>query len=281
MEKNSLLAVIYNCRRWGWGRFFPKALWRLWIHPGDSLEQMIPSCQSQEFSYSWEVRRCVWIQRCYRAQKGSKITVDGDCSHEVKRLLLLGSKTMRNLDSILKNRDIILLTKVHMVKAMVFSLVTYGCKSWTVKEAGMLKNWCFQIVVLKKALESRLDSKEIKPVNPKGNQPWMFIGRTDAKVETPVLWPLDVRVDSLEKTLMLGKIESRNRKGRQRMKWLDGLSRCEFEQTLGDSEEQGSLACCSPWGHRVGHDLLNNNNRARQTLKFWHYSFATCFSPKQ
>ena len=71
---------------------------------------------------------------------GSKITVDGDCSHEVKRLLLLGSKTMRNLDSILKNRDIILLTKVHMVKAMVFSLVTYGCKSWTVKEAGMLKN---------------------------------------------------------------------------------------------------------------------------------------------
>ena len=94
----------------------------------------------------------------------------------------------------------------------------------------------------------------------------MFIGRTDAKVETPVLWPLDVRVDSLEKTLMLGKIESRNRKGRQRMKWLDGLSRCEFEQTLGDSEEQGSLACCSPWGHRVGHDLLNNNNRARQTF---------------
>ena len=82
----------------------------------------------------------MWIQRCYRAHEGSKITVDGDCSHEVKRLLLLGSKTMTNLDSVLKNRDIILLTKVHMVKAMVSSVVTCGCKSWTIKEAGMLKN---------------------------------------------------------------------------------------------------------------------------------------------
>ena len=89
----------------------------------------------------------MWIQRCYRAQKDFKITADGDCSHKVKRHLLLGSKTMTNLDSILKNRDIILLTKVHIVKAMVFSVVTYRCKSWTIKETecrrtDAFKLWC-------------------------------------------------------------------------------------------------------------------------------------------
>ena len=90
--------------------------------------------------------------------------------------------------------------------------------------------------------------------------------------------------NSLEKTLMLGKIESRNRKGRQRMKWLDGLSRCEFEQTLGDSEEQGSLACCSPWGHRVGHDLLNNMNVRSSALALrWmkEKMYLVCATPLQ
>ena len=97
---------------------------------------------------------------------GSKITKDGDCSHEIKSCLLLGRKAMTNLDSILKNRDITFTTKVHLVKAMVFPVVTYGCESWTIK-----KTEHFQTVVLEKTIESLLDCKEIKPVNPEGNQP--------------------------------------------------------------------------------------------------------------
>ena len=92
------------------------------------------------------------------------------------------------------------------------------------KESWALKNWCFWTVVLEKTLESPLDCKEIKPVNPKRNQSWIVIGRTDAEAETPILWPPDVkRTDSLEKTLMLGKTEGR-RRGRQRMRWLDGIT---------------------------------------------------------
>ena len=100
---------------------------------------------------------------------GSRITADGDCSHEIKRGLLLGRKAMTNLDSILKNRDITLPTKVRLVKAMVFPVVMYGCESWTI-ESWVLKDWCFWTVVLEATLESSLDSKDIKPVNPKGNQ---------------------------------------------------------------------------------------------------------------
>ena len=119
---------------------------------------------------------------------GFKITADGDCNHEIKKPLLLGRKVMTNLDSILKSRDITLPTKVHLVKAMVFPLVMYGCESWTVKKAERRRIDAFA-VVLKKTLESPLDCKEIQPVHPKGDQSWVFIGRTDAKAETPVLWP--------------------------------------------------------------------------------------------
>ena len=118
---------------------------------------------------------------------GSKITADGDCSHEIKRRLLLGRKVMTNLDSIFKSRDITLPTKVCLVKAMVFPVVMYGCESWTVKKAERQRIDAF--VVLEKTLESPLDCKEIQPVHPKGDQSWVFIGRTDAKVETPILWP--------------------------------------------------------------------------------------------
>ena len=92
------------------------------------------------------------------------------------------------------------------------------------KESWVLKNWCFWTVVLEKTLESSLDSEEIKPVNPKINQPWIFIGRTDAEADTPILWPPDARTDSLEKTLMLGKIEGGKRRRWQRMRWLDGIT---------------------------------------------------------
>ena len=119
---------------------------------------------------------------------GSKITADGDYSHEIKRRLLLGRKVMTNLDSILKSGDIILPTKVRLVKAMVFPLVMYGCESWTVKKAehrriDVFELWCWR------RLESPLDCKETQPVHPKGDQSWVFFGRTDAEAETPILWP--------------------------------------------------------------------------------------------
>uniref|UniRef100_A0A8C0A1W7 Reverse transcriptase domain-containing protein n=1 Tax=Bos mutus grunniens TaxID=30521 RepID=A0A8C0A1W7_BOSMU len=120
---------------------------------------------------------------------GSKIPVDGDCSHEIKRCLLLGRKVMTNLDSIFKSRDITLPTKVHLVKTMVFPVVMYGCESWTVKKAERQRIDAFELV-LEKTLESPLACKEIQPVHSEGDQSWVFLGRTDAKAETPVLWPL-------------------------------------------------------------------------------------------
>ena len=125
---------------------------------------------------------------------GSKIPADGDCSHKIKRHLFLGRKAMSNLDSILKSRDITLPTKVRLVKAMVFPVVMYGWM-WELdyKESWVPKNWCFWTVLLEKTLESPLDSKEIQPVHPKGDQSWTFIGRTDAKAEAPILWPPDAK----------------------------------------------------------------------------------------
>ena len=154
---------------------------------------------------------------------GSKITADGDWSHEIKRHLLLGRKAMTKLETILKSRDIILPTKVCIVKTMVFPVVIYGCEL-DHKEGWARKNWCFWTVVLEKTFESHLDCKEIKPVNPEGNQSWIIIEGPDAEAEAPILWPPDPRADSLEKTLMLGKIEGRRRRGRQRTRWLDGIT---------------------------------------------------------
>ena len=118
----------------------------------------------------------------------SKITADGDCSHEIKRRLLLGRKVMTNLDSIFRSRDITLPTKVHLVKAMDFSSSHVWVWELDGEESWALKNWCFWTVVLEKTLESALDCKKIQPVHPKGDQPWLFIGRTDAEAETPILW---------------------------------------------------------------------------------------------
>ena len=129
-----------------------------------------------------------WKQ-CQTFLGGSKISADGDCSHEIKRHLLLWRKVLTNLDSILKSRDITFPTKVWLVKAMVFPVVMYGCDSWTVKKAECQKNCCFWIVVLEKTLEGPLDCKEIQPEHLKGDQSWMFIGRIDDEAETPILWP--------------------------------------------------------------------------------------------
>ena len=119
---------------------------------------------------------------------GSKITADGDFSHEIKRHLFLGRKAMTKLDSVLKSRDIILPTKVRLVKAMVFPVVMYGSESWTIKKAKRGKKWCFWTVMLENTFVSPLDCKEIHPVHPKGNQSWVFTGRSDAEAETPILW---------------------------------------------------------------------------------------------
>ena len=139
---------------------------------------------------------------------GSKITVDSDCDHEIKRYLLLGRKIMTNLDSVLPSRYITLPTKIRLIKTGFSSSHVW---MWELdhNEGWAPKNWCFWIV-LEKTLESSFDGK-IKPLNPKGNQSWIFTGRTNAEAEIPIHWPPYVR--SLEKILMLGKIESKRRRG--------------------------------------------------------------------
>ena len=140
-------------------------------------------------------------------------------------------------------KDITLSTKVHIVKAMVFPVVMYGCKNWTIKE-----NWCFWTVLLEKTFYSPLDCKEIKPINPKRNQSWIFIGRTDAEAEALILWPPDAKSQLIRKDLDTGKDRRKEEKGMTEDEmvwwhhWLDGH---EFEQAPGD-DGQGSLVCCSP-----------------------------------
>ena len=151
---------------------------------------------------------------------GSKITADGNCSHGIKRRLLLGRKVMTNLDSIWKSRDITLPTKVHLVKAMVFPVVMYGCESWTIKKAecqriDVFELWCWG------RLESPLNCKEIQPVHPKGNQSWIFIGRTDVEAETPILWPPDAKNWLIGKDPDAGKDWRQEEKGRTEDRWLD------------------------------------------------------------
>ena len=133
---------------------------------------------------------------------GSKITVDGDCSHEIKRHLLLGRKAMTNLHSVLKSMYITLLTKVYVVKAMVSPVDLSGCERWTIKKVEHQRTVAFWTVVLAKTIASALCCKEIKPVNPQGNRPWIFIGWTNAEPEAPILWRPDASNNSLEKTLI-------------------------------------------------------------------------------
>ena len=154
---------------------------------------------------------------------GSKVTADCDCSHEIKSCLLLGRKALINLDSILKSRDIILPTKVRLVKAS-FSSSHVWMWELDYKESWVLKNWCFWTVVLEKALESPLDCKEIQPVYPKRNQSWISMEGLMLKLKLQYFGHLMWRTDSLEKTLMLGKIKGRRRRGRQRMKYLEGIT---------------------------------------------------------
>ena len=164
-------------------------------------------------------------------------------------------------------------TKVRQVKAVVFPVVMYRCESWTIK-APEYQYWCFWTVVLEKTIESPLDSK-IKPVNPKGNQSWIFIGRTGAEAEAPILWPPDVKSQLIRKDLTLGKIEGKRKKGmaeNEIVEWHHWLKEHEFKQAPGDGEGQGSLACCRPWGHKESDttkQLNNNNNNTIYGLPWW------------
>ena len=163
---------------------------------------------------------------------GSKMTANGDCNHQIKRCLLLGTKVMTNLDSILKSRDITLPTKVHLVKAMVFPVVMYGCESWIIKKNWVAKNWWFWTVVLEKTLESPLDCKEIKPVHSKGNQSWLLIGRIDVEVEAPILWLHDVKNWLVWKDPDAGKDWGQEEKGMtedEMAGWHHRLDGHEFE----------------------------------------------------
>ena len=178
---------------------------------------------------------------------GSKITADGDWSLEINRCLPLGREAMTNLDSILKSRHITLTRKVHIVKAMVYSCSHVWVWELDYKENWALKNWCFWTVVLEKTLESPLDCKEIKPVHPKGDQSWIFTGRTDA--EASILHPPDVKNWLLRKDPDAGKNWRQEEDGMTEDEVVRSqyqLNEHEFEQAPGDGE--GSLAWCSPWG---------------------------------
>ena len=184
---------------------------------------------------------------------GSKITADDDCSHEIKRRLLLGRKVMTNLDSILKTRDITFVNKGSSSQGYGFSSSHVWMWELDYKENWTPKNWCFWTVVLGKTLESSLDCKEIKPVHPKGTQSWILIGSSDAEAETPILWPPH------EKSWLIGKDSDAGRDWGQEEKgmtedemagwhhWLDG---CESEWTPGVGDGHGGLARCDSWGHK-------------------------------
>ena len=155
---------------------------------------------------------------------GSKITADGDCSPEIKRHLLLGRKAMTNLDSILKSREVILPTKVCLVKAMVFPVVMYGCESWTIKNAehgriNAFELWCWRRLLRVSWISRRSNQSILKEISPEQSPEGQML-KLKLQFFGHVMW----RTDTLEKTLMLGKIEGRRTRGRQRMRWLDGIT---------------------------------------------------------
>ena len=155
---------------------------------------------------------------------GSKITADGDCSHEIKRCLLLGRKAMTNLDNIFKSGDITLPTKVRLIKAMVFPVVVYGCKSWTIKQVvcqriDTFELWCWRRLLRVPWTARRSNQSILKEISPGCSLEGLML-----KLKLQYFGHLMRRANSFEKTLMLGKIEGRRRRGRQRMRWLDGIT---------------------------------------------------------
>ena len=167
---------------------------------------------------------------------GSKVTSDGDCSHEIKRRLLLGKKVTTNLDSTVKSRDITLPTKVHLIKAMFFPVFMYGCESWTIKKAehqriDAFELWCWRRLLRVPWTARRSKQSILNEINPGCSLEGLML-----KLKLQYYGHLMRRADSFEKTLMLGKIEGRRRRGRQRMKWLDGITN-SMDMGLGGLRE--------------------------------------------
>ena len=182
---------------------------------------------------------------------GSKITDYGDCSHVIKRHLLLGIKAMTNLHSILKSRD----TTDKGPSSQSYGFTSSHVWIWELdhKEGWAQKNWCFWTVVLEKTLESPLDSKDNQPVNPEGSQSWKSIGWTDAEAETPTVWLPDAKYWFTGKECDAGKDWRQQEKGTtedEMVGWHHWVNGHEFEQTLGAGDGQRSLACCHPWGRK-------------------------------
>ena len=177
---------------------------------------------------------------------------DGDCSHEIKRCLLLGRKAMTNLDNILKSRDIILQTNVRLVKAMVFPVVMYGCESWTIKKPehqgiDAFELWCWRRLLRVPWTARRSNQSILKEISPEYSLEGPML-KLKLQYFSHLMWRADSFERSFERTLMLGKIEGRRRRGQQRMRWLDGITD-SMDMSLGVGEGQGGLVCCSPWGH--------------------------------
>ena len=212
---------------------------------------------------------------------GSKSTADHDCSHEIKRHLLLGRKAMTDLDRILKSRDITLPTKVCIVKVMVFPVDMYGCESWTVRRLST-KELMLSSCGAGKTLESHLDSKEIKPVNPKGNQSWIFFERTDTEAEAVILCHLTWRADSLKrpwcwKRLRAGEGDYRGQDG-----WMASLTQWTLVwASSGRWWRTGKPGVLQSMGlQRVGQDLVTKQQQSQEwvwdsdTMVIWYFSSA-------
>ena len=219
--------------------------------PGGSVVKNSPVMQEMQV---WSLGQEDPLEKKIATQSilgGSKITADFDCSHEIKGRFLLGRKAMTNLDSILKSRDITLPAKIHPVKAMVFPVVMYRCERWTINKAesrriDAFELWCWRRLLRLPWTAGKSNQSILKEISPEYSLEGLML-----KLKLQYFGHLMRRTDSLDGTLMLGKIEGRRRRGRQRMRWLDGITYSmehEFEQAPGVGDGQGSLACCGPLG---------------------------------